>query len=543
MVTINGQIQSEDHDRTEFVWDVPDEFNFAADVVDNFASSQPDKLALLWTNEKGDVAAFTFADMARLSNQYANLLTQAGVARGDFVLVMLPRIPAWQVTMLALLKIGAIAVPCTTLLQPKDLEYRANFAGATAVIAHVQDHARVDAARAVAPTLKVFILEGGTAEGWTSASQAATQPSHFTAARTSRSDPALGYFTSGTTGGPKMVLHSHGYTWSQRLTGIHWLDLKPGDVHWNLSDTGWAKAAYSTLFGPWHVGSTVFVADGPFVPTTVLEMLGKHRITSFCAPPTVFRVLVKEDLESYRFYLRHVVAAGEPLNPEVIRTWADATGTTIYDGYGQTETIILACNLPSMPVKPGAMGKPFVGHEVSIIDEEGNEVDADVEGDIALKGAPPSLFIGYYKNEELTARCWRGQWYVTGDRGYKDSDGYLWFVGRGDDVIISAGYRIGPFEVESVLITHPAVVESAVVASPDAVRGHIVKAFVVLRNGHVASESLAKELQEHVKSLTAPYKYPREIEFVADLPKTVSGKIRRVELRKLEEDRKREVRT
>ncbi|RMG49594.1 MAG: acyl-CoA synthetase, partial [Acidobacteria bacterium] len=289
----------------------------------------------------------------------------------------------------------------------------------------------------------------------------------------------------------------------------------------------------------WNMGATVFMFEGGFDPEQTLDILQRYGITVFCAPPTAYRMLVREDLRKYAFRLRHAVSAGEPLNPEVIAVWQEATGLSIYDGYGQTETIILVANFPCMETKPGSMGKPMPGHEVAIIDVDGNELPAGQEGEIALRGHPPSLFQGYWKNPELTARTRRGEWYVTGDRAYRDEEGYFWFVGRADDVIISAGYRIGPFEVESALVEHPAVVEAAVVASPDEVRGQIVKAFVVLSPDVQPSDELVKELQEHVKTVTAPYKYPREIEFVKELPKTISGKIRRVELRRRELERKK----
>jgi acetyl-CoA synthetase/medium-chain acyl-CoA synthetase len=520
-----------------FEWSVPTHYNFAVDTVDKWATTA-DGLALVWTNESGSVERYTFSDISQASNRVGNFLAKSGVRKGDFVLVMLPRVPLWHISMLALLKIGAIAVPCTTQLQPKDLQYRATFISARSVITDLGNYQKIEAIREGVPALQNFFLSDGTAEGWIAMDDAAGASANFEPSRTRSDEPALGYFTSGTAGGPKLVLHTHAYTWAHQITGKYWLALNRSDLHWNLSDTGWAKAAYSSLFGPWHMGTPIFVFAGAFVPTKVLEVLEQFAITTFCAPPTVFRVLVKEDLGRHRFALRHVVAAGEPLNPEVIRTWKDATGTTIYDGYGQTETIILVFNTAANPVKPGSMGKPAPGHYVGIVDEEGNELGPDEEGEIALKGSPPSLFTGYFNNPELTHNCRRGHWYVTGDRGFKDRDGYFWFVGRRDDVIISAGYRIGPFEVESALVTHPGVVESAVVASPDDVRGNIVKAFVVLRDGYKPSTELVRELQDHVKQVTAPYKYPREIEFIKELPKTVSGKTRRVELRRLEIQRK-----
>jgi acyl-coenzyme A synthetase/AMP-(fatty) acid ligase len=521
-----------------FRWQLPDHFNFAADVVDRHARDAS-RAALLWSDEEGREERYTFADLRRLSKQFANVLYGLGIGKGDAVLVILPRIPAWQVVMLGLLRIGAVAVPGATLLQPKDIAYRTKMSEAKAIITDTENSSKVEAIRKDSPGLRHCILVGGARPDWISYEQEMRKAgTEFHAAPALASERALIYFTSGTTGGPKMVLHSHAYTYAHRLTGEYWLNLRPDDLHWNLSDTGWAKAAYSTLFGPWHVGAQVFSHRGNFDAKKTLELLEKYQITTFCAPPTAFRVMVKEDLKKYRLALRHVVAAGEPLNPEVIEVWREGTGLTIYDGYGQTETIITVCNHPSLPVKPGSMGKPMPGHELAIVDFDGNPLPAGQEGEIALRGSPPSLFQEYWKEPGLTERTRRGEWYVTGDRAYRDEDGYYWFVGRADDVIISAGYRIGPFEVESALLEHPAVVESAVVGSPDPIRGHIVKAFVVLRQGYVGSPELAKELQEHVKKTTAPYKYPRAIEFLEQLPKTVSGKIRRVDLRRREQESK-----
>jgi acetyl-CoA synthetase/medium-chain acyl-CoA synthetase len=461
------------------------------------------------------------------------------VQRGDPVMIMLPRIPEWQVAVLGALRIGAIVIPCTTSLRPKDILYRATHSGARALAATPENVEQVESIRRDCPELQTCICARGTAAGWHEMSEIVSAASvDCDPPRTRSGDPAMVFYTSGTTKDPKAVLHTHAYTWAHQYTGRYWLDLRPEDLHWTTSDTGWAKAAYGVLFGPWHCGTPVFMYHGRFEPKKELELLSRYEISVLCAPPTEYRMLVKEDLSRYRLpSLRHCTGAGEPLNPEVIHAWQEAFGVTIRDGYGQTESIILVANLPGMEVRPGSMGKPFPGHDVRIIGDDGTELPGGEIGDIAVRDRPPSLFREYWKNPEETAACFRGEWYATGDRGYRDADGYLWFVGRADDVIISAGYRIGPFEVESALLEHPAVVESAVVAKPHPERGAIVKAFVRLKEGVTGSEALVRDLQEHVKRVTAPYKYPREIEFVRELPKTVSGKIRRVELRERERSR------
>jgi acetyl-CoA synthetase/medium-chain acyl-CoA synthetase len=523
--------------RDAFRWEVPDLFNFGRDVVDAFAR-EPARPALLWRDERGRQRALTFGEVSRASNRVAHLLAERGIAPGDAVLVMLPRIPAWQIAVLGVLKAGALAVPCSTMLRPKDIAWRGSHSGAVAVVTHVAQSRAVDAVNAELPQLRTrFVVrdEGETApEGWVDLLRAleGRDPSGRGQPETRASDPALAYYTSGTTGPPKAVLHSHAYTWSQRYTAEFWLGLRGDDRLWTTSDTGWAKAAYSVLFGPWSVGAEVFLFDGRFDAGRELDLLEEIAPQVFCAPPTEFRLLVKEDLARRSFpRLRECVSAGEPLNPEVIRAWHAATGLTIRDGYGQTETILLVGNFPGLPVRPGSMGLPMPGHRVAIIDDGGEELPPGEIGDIALAGSPPSLFLGYWKDEEATRATRRGDWYVTGDRAWRDEDGWLWFVGRADDVITSAGYRIGPFEVESALVEHPDVLEAAVVGAPDPERGAIVKAYVVLRPGVRGDAALAERLQRHVKEVTAPYKYPRAVEFIDSLPKTVSGKIRRVELR------------
>ncbi len=525
-----------------FNWNVPEHFNFGA-TIDHYAED-PNRVALLWEDQEGRRARLTFADLRAQSNRIANLLTGIGVKRGDSVLLVLPRISLWQGVYIGALKIGALVIPCTSMLREKDLVYRANHSGARAIVAGLDSASMVGDLRSQCPTIGHYLIAGSARTGWLGLPEAMQQasPTHHTA-KTRADEPAICYYTSGTTKEPKAVLHSHAYTWSHQYTGRDWLDLKPGDLHWTTSDTGWAKAAYGVLFGPWMNGVTTFMYNGRFEPKKELELLSTYKITSFCAPPTEYRMLIKEDLKQYQFpALRTCTGAGEPLNPEVIEVWKRELGLTIRDGYGQTETIILAANAPGMETKAGSMGLPFAGQDVRVIDEDLNETKDDEVGQIAVRvnpHRPPGLFLEYWKNSDETAAVFQGDYYLTGDHATRDGDGYLWFVGRADDVIISAGYRIGPFEVESALLEHPHVLESAVVASPDPDRGAIVKAFVRLKPGVAGGEAMARELQDHVKRITAPYKYPREIEFIDELPKTVSGKIRRVELRKREEERKR----
>jgi acyl-coenzyme A synthetase/AMP-(fatty) acid ligase len=536
-----------DYEQTcrEFRWEVPEHYNFAFDVVDRWGEDAQ-KLAMLWVNEQGDEQRLSFRHFTVRSNQVGNALRTMGIRKGDRILIMSPRLPEWWEAVLGIMKIGAISMPGTTLLTPKDVAYRLQSAEAVAVITDEEGALKVEQVADECPTLRLKILLGAEREGWVNYTRAvAAAMTTLKREPTRGAEPMMIYFTSGTVGYPKMVLHTHvSYPVGHLVTGKYWLDLKPTDLHWNLSDTGWAKAAYSNLFGPWIMGAAMFTFDGRgrFEARQTLELLERYPISTFCAPPTAYRLLVLENLGHYRLSaLRHCIGAGEPLNPEVIEAWQRGTGQTIRDGYGQTETVILVANFPPMPVKPGSMGKPSPGFTIAVVDDDGREVPAGTEGDIAVKLTPTrpvGMFKEYWRNPEATSNCLRGEWYITGDRAIKDEDGYFWFVGRADDVIISAGYRIGPFEVESALVEHPSVAEAAVVASPDQIRGDIVKAFVILAPGHQPSEQLMQDLQEHVKRVTAPYKYPREIEFATELPKTISGKIRRVELRQRERDRK-----
>jgi len=522
----------------DFRLDVPERFNFGRDVVDRFARD-PERPALWWRNAAGRERRLRFDDVRRASNRVARWLTGLGVGPGDAVILMLPRVPEWHIVSVGALKVGAVLIPSSTLLRPKDIAYRATHSGAVAIVAWGDARAACDAVRAELGSVKHYVEwrseDSRPAEGWIDLDEALAETSDADGAGhpTRADDPALVYYTSGTTGPPKAVLHTHGYTFAHRATASIWHGLRDGERIWTTSDTGWAKAAYGVIFGPWSVGAEVVLYDGRFDPRAELALLHDFAPHVFCAPPTEFRLLVKEDLHGFAVpNLRECVSAGEPLNPEVIRAWKDATGLVIRDGYGQTESILLVGNFPDVPVRPGSMGLPLPGQEVDVIGDDGEPMAAGEVGEIAVRGRPPGLFRGYWKDAAASERCRRGEWYLTGDRAYRDPDGYFWFVGRADDVIISAGYRIGPFEVESALIEHPDVLEAAAVAAPDPDRGSVVKAFVVLREGVDGDAALAARLQDHVKSVTAPYKYPRVVEFVAELPKTVSGKIRRVELRK-----------
>lgn len=522
----------------EFSLYVPKEFSFPLDIFDKWG----ERAALVWTD--GSIEEkFSFNELHHLSSMGAGALKNMGVGKGDKVLVMLPNIPMWWELMLALMRVGAIPVPATTLLSAKDIEYRLSATDIKAVITTVEDAGKVeDAVNAfspVQPANDYLLVIIGERKGWRNYEKERDKADAFDGERAPSNDPAMIYFTSGTTGLPKMVLHTQAsYPLAHLITGRFWLDLRPGDLHWNISDTGWAKAAWSSLFGPWHMGATIFSFSkrGKFDPSLTIETMRRYPITTFCGPPTAYRMMVKE-MPGFRFAfqtLRHFVAAGEPLNEEIIRIWRERTGLYVYDGYGQTETVNIIGNFRCVPVKPGAMGMPVPGFIVDVIDEYGQVVSPGVDGEIAVKvspGRPAGLFKEYLGNPEATKLVFKNEWYLTGDRAYKDSQGYFWFVGRADDIMLSSGYRIGPFEVESILIEHPAVKESAVVASPDEVRGEVVKAFIVLTTGYQPSEALVKELQEFVKKHTAPYKYPRRIEFIDELPKTISGKIRRKELK------------
>ena len=519
-----------------FEWEMPESFNFGRDVVDRWA--EDDRSAMIWLGANGDERRLSFGDFSRLSNKFANAAREMGIERGDRVMVTLGKVPEWHVTVLGLLKLGAIAIPSSPLLRAEDLKFRTEHSGSVTLISGPESAPEVEKIRDEIPDLRRLVLSGEEREGWDSYEKLLDSASEsFTAEDTASDEGAIMLYTSGTTKHPKGALHTHGYTYAKRMQARYWLDLQNNDRLWCTAASGWAKNIWNVFLGPWSHGNEIFVHEGAFDPAERLELIGRYGITILCQAPTEYRVLANApELESADLSsVRHALSAGEPLNAPVIERWRELHGITIYDGYGQTENTLLVGNFPGMEVRPGSMGKPSPGCDVRIIDEDGNELPPGEPGDIALSRDNPALFKGYWEQPDATEGVMRNGYYLTEDRGRLDEDGYIWFVGRSDDVILSAGYRIGPFEIEDVLIGHPAVAESAVVPVPDEERGSLVKAYVVLTSDYEPGEELITEIQDYCKSKTAPYKYPRQIEFIEELPKTASGKIRRVELRQREE--------
>jgi len=523
---------------------VPQNFNFVYDIVDEYAKSEPDKKAMVWCNDSGEERTFTFADMKYYSSQAAHYFKSLGIGKGDPVMLILKRRYEFWYCILALHRLGAIAIPATHLLTKKDIEYRNNAASIKMVVTVDDEEVmnNVDMATENSPTLKIKVCLSAKREGWhTFRDQIGKYPGTFErptgSEDTTIDDIMLIYFTSGTTGMPKMVQHGFSYPLGHIITAKYWQNVQNNGLHFTVSETGWAKAVWGKLYGQWICGSAVFVYDynHKFEPTELMHMIEKYKITTFCAPPTIYRYFIKANLKAFDFSsLKYCVVAGEPLNPEVYRQFYEGTGIRLMEGFGQTEMTVAIATLPWIEPKPGSMGKPVAGYEIELHDANGNVCDTGEEGEIVIRTdrkKPVGLFNGYYRDEELTKSVWHDGFYHTGDMAWQDEDGYFWFVGRADDVIKSSGYRIGPFEVESALLEHPAVLECAITAVPDEIRGQIVKATVVLTKGYTPSNELVVELQEHVKKVTAPYKYPRIIEFVDELPKTISGKIRRVEIR------------
>ena len=540
---------------------VPDDFNFAYDVVDEWAKLQPEKLALLWTDDTQAVKSFSFADIKRLSDKAANALLSLGVKKGDVVMLILKQRPGVWVLMCALSKIGAICIPGTYQLTAKDLEYRCNIADVKLLIT-VDDKELLDNIAAARPNCKklekIAVIGSTIPDNFISMREEIEKASEkFDRMPTTAKDPMLIYFSSGTTGMPKMVLHNHSLPLGHIVTAKYWHCAEDNRVHLTQTDSGWAKFAWGKIYGQWICGAAIGVYDTEkFTPKGMLDAIMRLKPATFCAPATVFRYLIKEDLTGYDFsFIRHTSVAGEPLSPEVYHKLKELAGLELREGFGQSETSVMAAVFKWLPVKPGSMGKPAPLFGIKLLDENGENCDEGIvgnmsitragknmyesEGTLAESAVPvigpssfPGLFRGYWKDKEITNENWKDGTYQTGDMAWRDDDGYLWFVGRNDDVIKCSGYRIGPFEVESALMEHPSVLECAVTAAPDPMRGQVVKATIVLARGFSASDELIRELQNHVKRVTAPYKYPRIIEFAPELPKTVSGKIQRNMIRR-----------
>jgi len=499
-------------------------------------ANDPKRLAIVWKSDNGESKTITYQELMEFSNKAANVFINSGLKQGDVVLVMVPRLIEAYITYIGALKAGLIVIPSSEMLRAKDIDYRLVHSEAKAVVAYEPFISQFEQVQNL-DGLKQFVI-GQKNEAWISLTEEMEQASPtFLAAETKNTDMAFLSYTSGTTGNPKGVVHTHGWAYAHlRTSAEHWLDIHEGDVVWATASPGWQKWIWSPFVATLGSGATGFVYHGKFEAKTYLQLLEQHKVNVLCCTPTEYRIMAKaEGLSTYDLSSLHsAVSAGEPLNREVIDTFRREFDLEVRDGYGQTENTLLVGTMKGMEARPGSMGKPTPGNQVEIINELGEVSEAGEVGDIAVHVDTPALFKSYLKDPERTSMQFRGNYYITGDKASKDEDGYFWFEGRGDDIIISAGYTIGPFEVEDALVKHPAVQECAVVGSPDEVRGHIVKAFVVLTEPEKASAELVKELQEHVKELTAPYKYPREVTFIEELPKTASGKIRRIELRKQE---------
>ena len=539
-------VSTEDYrENLEFI--VPENFNFAYDVMDVWAAEKPEKTALIWTNDEGEERFFSFADLKAETDRAAAYFLSLGIGRGDCVMLILKRRYEWWISMLALHKIGAVAIPATHMLTTHDIVYRNTSAGIKAIVCVGEEYVltQVQGAMPESKTVEVLVSIGPMVpEGFHDwHKEIAAAPPFVRPEPTSNDDMMLMYFTSGTSGEPKMVAHDFLYPIGHIPTGVFWHNLNEESIHLTVADTGWGKAVWGKLYGQWFAGAAVFVFDHEtFAADKILRCIEKYRITSFCAPPTVYRFLIHEDFNRYDLSsLQYCTTAGEALNAAVYRKFFERTGIRLMEGFGQTETCMTLGTMPWMEPKPGSMGMPNAQYDIDLVRPDGTSCEDGEKGQIVVrigKSKPLGLFKEYYRDEALTRQAWHDGVYYTGDIAWRDEDGYYWFVGRADDVIKSSGYRIGPFEVESALMTHPAVVECAITGVPDDIRGMVVKATVVLHDQWKpqAGDQLVRELQEHVKHETAPYKYPRIVEFVDELPKTISGKIRRVEIR--EKDRK-----
>lgn len=521
----------------------PDNFNFGFDVVDEWARRCPEKPALVWCDDYGHEKRFSFGEIAALSNRAANFFKALGIQKGDKVMLILRRRWEYWIAAIAIHKLSAVLIPGSLQLTEKDIRYRAEAAEIKLILSVDNPFPieQVELAYPHCPSLRNRVIVGGKRDGWIDFMDFLTYPELFdrpTGSDANKStDPFLLYFTSGTTGMPKMALHDFTYPLGHIVTAKYWQKVQDGKLHMSVSDSGWAKFGWGKIYGQWICGAVIFAYDmDKFVPRLLLEKLEQYRVTTFCAPPTMYRFMLQEDLAKYDLSsIQHACNAGEPLNPEVFKRFKEILGLSLTEGFGQSESSVLIANYEWFPVRPGSMGKPSPLYDIVLINAEGALCSEGEDGEIVIRnlsaGRPVGLFESYYKNPEATNAVFYDDGYYTGDVAWRDSEGYYWFVGRNDDVIKCSGYRIGPFEVESALVEHPAVVECAVTAAPDPVRGQVVKASIILAAGYTPSPELTKELQEHVKHVTAPYKYPRIIEYVTELPKTVSGKIKRAQIR------------
>ena len=518
----------------------PKNFNFGFDIISG-KYGKSEKTALISIEKSSKTfKKISYKELNENSSKFATALKNLGIEKNDKVLVILPRIPEWYYCILGCSKVGAVAIPCTKMLKAKDIEYRAKKSNAKVIISTSESSSEINKIKDNCKSLKYKILVKDKKDDWYNYDEICNKSDinfdRNMVPPTKSNDLMLIYFTSGSTAMPKMVGRDQSYAFSHIITQKYWQDLKSTDIHWTLTDTGWAKAAWGLLYPPLLAGCTIILYDNDgFDLDEHLEIIKKHKVTTFCAPPTIYRLMAQSNLANFEVSsLRHCFSAGEPLNPEAMRSWKNATGCDVYDGYGQTETINIIANFPGMKIKKGSMGRPCPGFEIEIIYNQANILEINQIGNIGIKITdpyPPGLFRGYYQDQKKTSEVFKNGWYFTGDTATKDKDGYFWFVGRSDDIITSSGYRISPFEVESVLLEHPYIVEAAVVAKPDKVRGEIVAAFIVLGKNYNGNRKLKLEIQEFVKNNTAPYKYPREIIFTKNLPKTISGKIRRIDLR------------
>lgn len=529
----------------KFKIDAPASYNVGFDLLDRVAAEDPERLCIRHVNDAWESRDISFKELNAASSRVANALKARGIKKGDRVMLMLYRRLEWWEALMGLHKLGAVVIPAPAQLTAHDIEYRLNKAGVKAVIVDSSVSARVEEARPQSPTLKVMIQagDGGLLPGWESYDDAVsgagaefprpTDPAELACGK----DPLLIFFSSGTTGMPKMVVHDHHYPLGHIITGVYWHNLEPGDIHLTVADTGWGKAVWGKSYGQWMAGAAVFVYDyrGKFDPKALMRVMADGKVTSFCAPPTIYRFMLLEDISQYDLSsLKQCTTAGEPLNASVFEDWKNRLGIKLREGFGQTETTLQILTLPKMEPKPGSLGRPAPGWELAVLRDDGSPCPTGEEGEICVRigeKVPVGLFSSYLGEPERTAKVVYDGWYHTGDKAWVDEDGYYWFVGRVDDLIKSSGYRIGPFEVESALVAHEAVVEAAVTGIPDPVRGQIVKATVILSPGFEPSDELTRELQDYVKKYTAPYKYPRVIDYVAELPKTISGKIQRAIIR------------